>query len=109
MTKHANQRVVDLDEATIRTAEKETFLDVVEQFPIAALGFATISDVLEYVDSLEAFAAGGVDLGRGDQIRAFQHRMQIFVGECAGAAAEGARARGDAAAQGKQSTHVDSN
>src|SRR5258708_6307359 len=60
VAEHADQRVVDLNEAAVRAAEEEPFLNVVEQLAIAALGFAAVGDVLEYMDGLEAFAAGGM-------------------------------------------------
>ena len=60
VTEHANQGVINFDESTLGTAEEEPFLNVVEEFAIAALGLAPVGNVLQNVNSLKAFAAGGV-------------------------------------------------
>ena len=96
---HANQGIVDFDETAVWTAEKQSFLNVVEQFAIAALGFTAIGDVLQHVDGLKALAAGGVYLRGRNQIGAFQDRVQVFVGERARASAERTRTRRRVAAQ----------
>ena len=53
----ANQRVVDFDEAALGCGEENSFLNVVEQLAIAALGFAPVGDVLEHVHGLQLGAA----------------------------------------------------
>ena len=77
---HAHQRVVDFDEAAVRGGEKHSFLNVVEQFAIAALRFPAVGDVLEHVDGLQAFAVGAVYPRSGDKVSAVEHREHIFVG-----------------------------
>src|ERR1019366_4440966 len=56
----ANQRVVDFHEAALGRREENSFLNVVEQFAIAALGFAPVGDVLENMHGLQLCAAGGM-------------------------------------------------
>jgi len=62
MPEHAHQRVIDLDESAIRTAKEQAFLNVVEQFAVAAFGLSAVSDVLQYMNRLQSFAAGGMHL-----------------------------------------------
>ena len=80
VAEHADQGVIDFDEASIRAAEKQSFLNVVEQFAIAAFGFAAVGDVLQNMNGLKAFVAGGMNLRSGDQIGALQRRVQVLVG-----------------------------
>src|SRR6266404_510660 len=79
MSEHANQRVIDLDEPTIGTAKEQPFLNVVEQFAIAALGLAAVSYVLQHMDGLQALTAGSMYLRSRDQKRSFQDRMNVLV------------------------------
>ena len=53
----ANQRVVDFHKAALGRGEENSFLNVVEEFAIAALGFAAVGDVLEHVHGLPLGAA----------------------------------------------------
>ena len=62
VAEHPNQGVVDFDESAIRATEKQAFLDVVEQFAVAAFGLTPVSDVLQDMDRLQSFTAGGVYL-----------------------------------------------
>ena len=41
---------------------------------------AAVGDVLQYVDGLQAFAAGGVHFRSRNQVSTLQHGMQILVG-----------------------------
>ena len=79
ISEHANQRIVDFDEAAVRRGEKQSLLNVVEEFAIAALRFAAIGDVFEHMDGLHAFAAGAVNPRSRNQVSALQHRMDVFV------------------------------
>src|ERR687887_630010 len=88
VVEHAHQSIVDFDETSVGAAEEQSLLNVVKQFAVTAFGFATIGDVLEYVDRLQAFAAGGVHLGSGDQERASQRRVDVFVNQIFRVAAE---------------------
>ena len=60
IAEHRHHGIVDFDEAAFRRAEKQSLLNVVEQFAIAALGFAAVRDVLENVNGLQALAGRSV-------------------------------------------------
>ena len=61
-SQHAHQGVIDFNESAVGTAEKEPFLNVVEQFPVSTLGFTPVRNVLQDMNCLQAFTARGVDL-----------------------------------------------
>ena len=42
---HAHQRVIDFHKSPVRTAEEKTFLNVVEEFAVAALGFPAVGNI----------------------------------------------------------------
>ena len=88
VTQDANQCVVDFDKAALRRGDVDSFLNVVEQFPIPALGFAPISDVLKHVHGLQLGAAGGMNTRGRNQVGALENGMDVFV-ETLPAAAEG--------------------
>ena len=79
VAEHADQCVVDFDEAAVGRGEEQSFLNVVEQFPVSLLHFQAVADVLQHVDGLHAFAAGAVHAGSRNQVGAFQHGMNVFV------------------------------
>ena len=107
VAEHANQRVVDLDEAAVGRGEEQSFLNVVEQFPVALLHLKAIADVLQHVDGLHALAAGAVYPRRGDQVSAFQHGVDVFVIALGDGAAERAGPQLRSNAHGQQGRHVD--
>ena len=102
----ANHGVVDFDESALRRRDVNSFLNVVEQFTIAALRFAAVGDVLKDVDGLPLGAAGAVNAGGGNQVSAFEDRMHIFVETFPGAA-ERTGVWGSAGSKGVQGAHVD--
>ena len=59
--------------------EINPFLDVVEQFAIALLGFAAVGDVFEHVDGLHLGAGGGVNARSRNQIGAIENVVYEFV------------------------------
>ena len=54
ISQHAHQGVVHFDEAALRRAEEQAFLNVVEQFAVTAFGLAAVGDVFEHVNGLQA-------------------------------------------------------
>src|SRR5690242_9920352 len=86
--KHTDQSVVYLDKAPVRTAEKQALLNIVEQLAVAPLSLAAIGNVFEYVNRLQAFTAGAVNFGSGNEIRAVERRVQVLVHRTAGGATE---------------------
>src|SRR5882724_12420426 len=49
IAQNSHQGIVHFDKAPVRRGEKDAFLDGVEQFAIALLGFAPVGDVLKNV------------------------------------------------------------
>ena len=107
VAEHANQRVVDLDEAAVGRGEEQPFLNVVEQLPVTLFHLEAITDVLQHMDGLHALAAGAVHPRRGDQVSAFQHGVDIFVIALGRGAAERAGPKRRGSAHGQQGRHVD--
>src|SRR5258708_3327470 len=60
ISQHADQRLVNLDKASVRSGEVEAFLDVVEQLAIATLGFLPVGNILQNVNRFPAFYASGM-------------------------------------------------
>ena|SRR5947209_2422475 len=87
-----DQRVVDIYKATVGAGEKQAFLDIVEQFPIAPLRLATVGNVLENMNRLQDLALIDVNGRRGDQVGAIENAVDKLVIAC-GTAAQGAGAR----------------
>ena len=61
VAQNAHQGVVHFDKTPVRRGEEDAFLDGVEQFAIALLGFAPVGDVLENVHGLHLGAGSGVN------------------------------------------------
>src|SRR5580704_15702418 len=80
VSKHADERVVDLDEAPIGRREKHPFLNIVEEFPIASFRFASVGDVLQHVNGLKTLAVCPVNPRGGHKIGPVQNGENIFVG-----------------------------
>ena len=75
VTQHGHQGVIDFDETAFRRAEEKSFLNVVEQFAIAALCLAAVGDVLQDMDGLQIFTGGAVNSGSGNQISPVERGM----------------------------------
>src|SRR5215813_12518976 len=81
IAEHAHESVVDFNEASVGAAEKQSLLNIVEEFAVAAFGFAAIGDVFEDMDGLQSFTAGGVHLRGGHQEGALQRGVDIVINE----------------------------
>src|SRR5450631_768657 len=102
----ANHGIVDFHEAALGGREENSFLNVIEELAIAALGFAAVGDVLEHVDGLELGAAGGMNARGRNQVGAFEDGMNVFVEPFAGAA-EGTGVWRSGGGKGFERAHVD--
>src|SRR5215470_14946293 len=98
--------MIDFDEASVRAAEEQSFLNIVEKLAVAALGFASVGDVLKDVNGLQAFAAGSVHLRGGDQEGALEHRVYVFIGQTFRVTTKGTRPRRQFRACGQQSSNI---
>src|SRR5580692_1421706 len=107
ISEHPDQRIVDFNESPVRCREKHSFLNVVKKFAIAPLGFATVSDVLEHVDGLEALVVCPMDARAGHKIRPVQNRENELVGRyIRGRATERTRMHGCVIPHRQQSAHL---
>ena len=61
VAQHAYQGIVDFDETTAGRAEEQAFLNIVEQLAITPFGLASVRDVFQNVNGLQAFVGGSVN------------------------------------------------
>ena len=106
VAQHAHEGFVDFDEATVGRGEVETFLDIVEEFPVAPFGLATVGDVFQNVDGFATFGLARVQTGGRNKIGAFEHNLGKFIG-VGTLATKRAGIRMHVGGEGKQVTHVD--
>src|SRR5271170_6602152 len=91
--------------------EKYTFLNVVEQFAVAALGLAAVGDVFQHVDGLQALAGGAMHPRSGHDVGAVEHRQHVLVGSgvIVERTAEGAGVSRGFIVRHHQTAHADAN
>ena len=106
VTEHADQGVIHFNEASVGRGEEEAFLDVVKQFAIAPLRFTPIGNILENMNGLKVLVICTMNAGSGDEISAFEYRMNIIVGTFA-TSAERTSVRRSFTGQGLHRAHVE--
>ena len=105
VAEHADHSVVDVEELTFGSGEEQTFLNVVEELAITALGFTAIADVFQNVNGATVFFRGAAgSRSRNDKGAAFAGG-DIFLAEFDSVLAEGAGKRAAGFGDVAQSSH----
>ena len=60
IAEHAHHGIVDFDEASGGRAEEQAFLNIVEEFAVAALGLAPVRNIFQDVNGLQTFVGGAM-------------------------------------------------
>ncbi len=84
VAEHAHHGVVDVEKAAVGRGEEQAFLNAVEEFAIAALGFAAIGHILQNVDGARVVVGNAGGSGGGDQKDTFRRGHDIFFARFAG-------------------------